>query len=240
MKWSQFFTSPVGRKIVMALTGLFLISFLIIHVGLNSTIFYDLNTPFTDHTDNGSMFNRAAHFMGNSLVIRIMEIGLFAGFILHIIQGYVVEIKNKSKRSTGYKIGLGNRGSKWYSRSMAILGTLIFLYLIMHVAQFWVPSRITHNLQTAIYRGVETHNLFLKMYQTFQNLLIVILYLIGVLALTFHLFHGFHSAFRTMGVHNKKYLAMLKVLGYGFTIVVCLLFALMPISMYLQWVSPYK
>ena len=134
MKWSFFFTSAVGRKIVMALTGLFLITFLIVHVGLNSCIFNDL--PLFDRNDNGSMFNRAAHFMGASLVIRIMEIGLFAGFLLHIIQGYVIEAKNRAKRSKGYNIGLGSRGSTWMSRSMALLGTFIFLYLIIHVGHF--------------------------------------------------------------------------------------------------------
>ena len=221
----------------MALTGLFLISFLIVHVGLNSCIFNDL--PIFDPEDNGSMFNRAAHFMGNSLVIRIMEIGLFAGIILHIIQGYAVEAKNRRLRGKGYKVELGNRGSKWYSRSMALLGTLIFLFLIMHVSHFWIPSRITHDLQPATYGYIQTHNLFFRMFEVFQQPIIVILYLLGVSSLAFHLFHGFHSAFRTMGVHNKKYLSLLKGLGYGFTIVVCLLFALMPVSMYLHWVSPY-
>jgi succinate dehydrogenase / fumarate reductase cytochrome b subunit len=76
------------------------------------------------------------------------------------------------------------------------------------------------------------------MYNSFQNPLVVVLYLLGVLALAYHLFHGFHTAFRSMGVHNKKYLTMLKSLGYGFTIIVCVLFALMPISMYLDWVTP--
>lgn len=222
----------------MALTGFFLISFLIVHVGLNACIFNDL--PFFDRNDNGSMFNRAAYFMGNSLVIRIIEFVLFAGFITHIIQGYVIEAKNRSKRKTSYKITLGNRGSTWYSRSMALLGTLIFLYLVMHVAQFWVPSRITHDLEQVTYNGRPMHNLYLKMYETFQEPVIVILYLVGVIALAFHLFHGFHSAFRSMGVHNKKYLSLMKGLGYGFTVIVCLLFALMPLSMYLQWVSPYN
>ncbi len=121
---------------------------------------------------------------------------------------------------------------------MAILGTLIFLFLIMHVSHFWVPSRITHNLEPVTYNYLETHNLFLKMYETFQQPLIVILYVLGVVSLAYHLFHGFHSAFRTMGVHNKKYLGLLKTLGYGFTIIVAILFALMPISMYFDWVSP--
>ena len=222
----------------MALTGLFLISFLLVHVGLNSCIFYDLSV--FDPTDNGSMFNRAAHFMGASLVIRIMEIGLFAFLLLHIVQGYAVEAKNKSLRSKEYTRNLGNRGSKWYSRSMALLGTLILLFLIMHISHFWVPSRVTHNLEPAVYKNgaVETHNLFLRMYEVFQNPLIVILYLLGVLSLTYHLFHGFQSAFRSIGVHNKKYLGLLQGLGYGFTVIICLLFALMPISMYLNWVTP--
>lgn len=221
----------------MAVTGLFLISFLIIHVGLNSTVFYDL--PFFDPNDNGSMFNRAAHFMGASLVIRIMEIVLFAGFIAHIIQGYVVELKNRRRRGQGYKVSLGSRGSTWMSRNMAILGTLIFLYLVVHVAQFWVPSRVTHDLPQKTYYGREVHDLFFLMFQTFQQGWVVLLYLIGVGALCFHLLHGFHASFRSMGIHNKKYLSLLKGLGYGFTIIVCVLFALMPISMYFHWVSPY-
>lgn len=222
----------------MALTGLFLISFLLVHVGLNATIFYDLD--FFDPTDNGSMFNRAAHFMGASFVIRLMEIGLFAFILLHIIQGYAIEAKNRARRQQGYQVDLGNRGSKWYSRSMALLGTLILLFLIMHISHFWVPSRVTHDLAPVAYRNgsVETHNLFLRMYEVFQQPLIVILYVLGVISLAYHLFHGFHSAFRSLGVHNKKYLLMLKSLGYGYTIIVCLLFALMPISMYFGWVQP--
>ncbi len=237
MKWSQFFTSAIGRKLVMALTGVFLITFLTIHVGLNSCIFNDLS--FFDPNDNGSMFNRAAHFMGASIVIRIMEFGLFAGFIVHIIQGYAIEVKNRSTRGTGYKVNSGKRGSTWYSRSMAILGSLILIFLVIHVSHFWVPSRITHDLEPVTYGFTETHNLFLRMYEVFQNTWIVLLYLVGVISLAYHLFHGFHSAFRSLGIHNRKYLRMLEVFGYGFTIVVAVLFALMPISMYLDWVSPY-
>jgi succinate dehydrogenase / fumarate reductase cytochrome b subunit len=233
MKWSQFFTSAVGRKIVMALSGLFLITFLLVHVGLNSCIFNDIVNP----EDDGSMFNRAAAFMGDSYVIRIIEIGLFAFFILHIIQGYAVEISNRKRRKQGYQVALGNRGSTWMSRSMAILGTLIFIYLVIHISQFWVPSRIT-GLEEIEYNGKQYHNLFIRMYEVFQAPWVVILYLVGVGALLFHLLHGFHGAFRSLGVHNKKYLSLLKGLGYGFSVIVCVLFALMPISMYLQWVHP--
>ena len=236
MKWSHFFTSAVGRKFVMALTGIFLILFLLVHVGLNACIFADLN--WIDPNENGAMFNKAAHFMGSTIVTRIMELILFVGFIAHIIQGYMVEAKNLSRREKGYQIALGSRGSTWMSRSMAILGTLIFMFLILHISKFWWSSRITHDLDEVTYNGVAMHNLYLRMYEVFQNPVIVVIYVLSVLFLGFHLWHGFHSAFRSLGVHNKKYLSMLKGLGYGFTVLVCLLFALMPIAMYLNWVSP--
>src|SRR6185503_18743383 len=137
MKWSEFFTSSVGKKLVMALTGLFLISFLVVHVGLNACIWAN---------DNGEMFNKAAHFMGDTIVIRIIEVFLFIGFFIHIIQGYVLEAKNRATRKIGYNVKMGSEGSRWYRKSMGLLGTLLFLFLIMHVSHFWVPSRITHTL----------------------------------------------------------------------------------------------
>ncbi|RYF86642.1 MAG: succinate dehydrogenase cytochrome b subunit [Chitinophagaceae bacterium] len=238
MKWSHFFTSAVGRKIVMALTGIFLITFLLVHVGLNACIFADLT--WLNPEDNGEMFNKAAHFMGSTIVTRILEAVLFIGFIIHIIQGYVVEAKNRARRGQGYKIALGSRGSTWMSRSMAILGTLIFMFLVLHISKFWWSSRVTHDLSEVTYNSgtVKIHDLYLRMYEVFQSPVIVIVYVLSVLFLGFHLWHGFHSAFRSMGVHNKKYLSLLKGLGYGFTVIVCLLFALMPIAMHLQWVVP--
>ena len=176
MKWSHFFTSAVGRKFVMALTGIFLITFLLVHVGLNACIFAD----WVDTTDNGEMFNKAAHFMGSTIITRILEGVLFIGFIIHIIQGWVVEAKNRARRDQGYQITLGSRGSTWMSRSMAILGTLIFMFLVLHISKFWWSSRITHDLAQVSYDGgrTEMHNLFLRMYDVFQSPVIVIIYVI--------------------------------------------------------------
>ena len=228
MKWSAFFTSSIGKKFIMALTGLFLISFLVIHVGLNACIWAN---------DNGSMFNRAAHFMGSSLVIRLMELVLFAGFILHIIQGYALEVKNRQTRKQGYAVTLGNRGSKWYSRTMGLLGTLLLLFLIMHISHFWIPSRITHDLPPVEYRDIEMHNLYSRMVEIFQNPLVVILYVVGCISLAYHLMHGFKSAFRTLGVHNYRYFTIIKNFGYGFSVIISLMFAMMPVSMYFGWVK---
>jgi succinate dehydrogenase / fumarate reductase, cytochrome b subunit len=235
MTWKQMFTSSIGKKFVMALTGLFLISFLVVHVGLNACIWAN---------DNGEMFNVGAHFMGSTVVVRIMEIGLFLGIILHLIQGYILTAEYQKKRSVGYAVSYGDRGSKWYSRSMGLLGTLLLLFLIMHVYHFWVPSRLggianITPLQDVNYPDSPKvyHDLYGEMLRVFQNnLLIVILYVLGCISLAYHLMHGFESSFRTIGVHNNRYLKMLRYTGRAFAIIVSAAFAMMPISMYLGWV----
>jgi succinate dehydrogenase / fumarate reductase, cytochrome b subunit len=228
MKWSEFFTSPVGKKFVMGLTGLFLISFLVVHVGLNACIWA---------MDGGEMFNKAAHFMGSTVVMRILEVGLFIGFIIHIIQAYALTLQNQKKRSIGYAVKMGNKGSKWYSRSMGILGTLILLFLVIHLRNFWIPSRFL-DMQEVTYNGVAMHDLFGLMRDTFaDNIWLVLLYLLGCISLSYHLMHGFQSAFRSLGLHNNRYLHMLNSVGVGFSIVVPLAFAMMPVSMYFNWVQ---
>jgi succinate dehydrogenase / fumarate reductase cytochrome b subunit len=236
MTFKQMFVSSIGQKFVMALTGIFLITFLIIHVGLNACIWAN---------DNGEMFNVGAHFMGSTLVVRILEVGLFAGIILHLIQGYALTLSNQKKRSVGYAVDYGNRGSKWYSRSMGLLGTLLLLFLIMHVSHFWVPSRLggianIHELGEISYPDSPKiyHNLYAEMLTVFQgNLIVVILYVLGCISLAYHLMHGFESSFRTVGVHNNRYLRMLRVTGRAFAIIVSTAFAMMPVSMYLGWVK---
>jgi succinate dehydrogenase / fumarate reductase cytochrome b subunit len=235
MKWSEFFTSSVGKKLVMALSGLFLISFLVVHVGINACIFNDL--PIFDPNDNGRMFNKAAHFMGSTVVIRIIEIGLFIFFFIHIIQGYVLEFQNRSRRSVGYAVKMGTEGSRWYRKSMGLLGTLLLLFLIMHISHFWIPSRVTQDLAPVQYGDMEAHDLFGRMVTVFQNGWIVVLYVLGCISLGWHLLHGFQSSFRTLGLSNHKYIGMIKATGAGFSILVPLLFALMPVSVYMGWIQ---
>ena len=222
MTWKQVFTSSVGKKPVMGLTGISLILFLIVHVSLNACIWAN---------DGGEMFNHAAHFMGGNVVPRILEIGLFGGIILHIFQGYLLTLENRKKRTVGYAVNYAD-GSKWYSRSMGLLGTLILLFLIIHLAHFWFPNRSNQGFLL----GPEI-NLYEKMKLEFSQLWVVIVYILGCISLGYHLAHGFQSAFKTMGVHNKKYNLMLSSIGYGFSIFISIAFILMPLSFYFGWVS---
>ena len=227
MKWSEFFTSSVGKKFIMSLTGISLIAFLVVHVGINACIWAN---------DGGEMFNKASHFMGTTVVIRILEVGLFAGLILHIVQGLVLEVQNRSRRKTGYAVKLGNRGSKWYSRSMGLLGTLLLFFLVMHLSHFWVPSRFT-DLPTVDIDGKEIANQYADIIRVFQSPLVDVLYILGCASLLYHLLHGFQSAFRTLGVPNGKYIDIIRVVGYIFAVVVSIAFAMMPVSVYLEWIS---
>ncbi len=236
MTWKQAFTSSIGKKLVMGLTGMFLVSFLLIHVGLNACIWAN---------DGGEMFNKGAHFMGSMVVIRIMEIGLFAGIILHIVQGYMLTAQNNSKRAVGYQVDYGNRGSKWYSRSMGLLGTLILLFLVIHIYHFWTPSRLggmwgvheLHEAEPYNNGSVLVHDLYREMLIVFESPLVVLIYVVGVISLCYHLMHGFHSAFRTLGVHNRRYATLIRNIGYGYAIIVCLAFIMMPVSMHFGWVK---
>ncbi len=223
MTFKQFFLSSVGKKIVMGGTGIFLILFLIVHAGLNATIWAN---------DNGEMFEAGAHFMGGTIIVRILEVGLMLFILLHIIQGIMLEIDNRSKRKVGYAVNYGNRGSTWYSRSMGILGILIFMFLVVHLAHFWVPNR---SAQGWLHLDGEIP-LFEEMRDVFSNLWIVVLYVISCIVLAFHLLHGFTSAFRSLGVHNKRYLKILNAIGIAYSIIIPLVFALMPISFYFGWV----
>lgn len=225
MNWSQLFNSSIGKKIVMALTGIFLVVFLVVHCYVNANVF------FSNAEEN---FNRAAHFMGTNLLIRITEVGLFAGFILHIVQGYKLELQNRAKRKSRYAVTAGNKTSKWYSRSMAILGTLILLFLIVHLAHFWVPSRFS-GLAEVEYDGVKYHNLYLEMMNVFAEPVFVILYVLGCISLAWHLLHGVQSAAQTLGWTSKNYFPLIKKIGIVFSILIPLIFALMPIFMYFGW-----
>lgn len=227
MKWSELFTSSVGKKFVMGFTGIFLILFLVVHVSVNACIWA---------MDDGQMFNMAAHFLGSTVVMRVLEIGLFLGFILHIVQAYILENQNRKKRAIGYSVPMGNKGSKWYSRYMGWLGTFVLLFLVIHIKQFWIPSRFLEMPEVTYPPGVTVHDLFSLMKDTFTSLWVVIVYLIGCLALAYHLMHGFQSAFRSLGVSNSRYLKMLNSIGVGFAVVVPVAFAMMPISMYFGWV----
>ncbi|MES2417902.1 MAG: succinate dehydrogenase cytochrome b subunit [Bacteroidota bacterium] len=215
------FSSSIGKKLIMGITGLFLISFLVVHCFLNSFVFFD---------NTGVLFNEGAHFMATNWIIRAMEVVLMAGLLAHIVQGLRLTFQNKAARPVKYASNNGNANSKWYSRSMGLLGTLLLIFLIVHLSNFWIVSRFT-GIPTTDAAGHE--DLYAVMKETFKNIWIVILYVLAMVSLAYHLLHGFASAFQTLGWNHKKYTPIIKAIGVWFSILISLIFAAMPVWIYL-------
>jgi succinate dehydrogenase / fumarate reductase cytochrome b subunit len=219
-----FLSSSIGKKLLMGLTGMFLITFLIVHCFVNSLIFFN---------DGGATFNKGAEFMGTNWLIRAMEIVLFAGIIVHIIQALVLTLENRKARPIQYESFNGKANSTWYSRWMGLLGTLILMFLIIHLKHFWVISRFTdhiaHSEEVAL-PGQET--MFAEMKEVFENPIVVVIYCLSMISLAYHLLHGFQSSFQTLGLNHKKYTPWIKKTGVAFSILLPATFAAMPIAMH--------
>lgn len=214
------FSSSIGKKLIMGITGLFLILFLIVHCFINSLIFLN---------DGGLTFNLGAHFMATNWLIRGSEIILMLGLLAHIVQGLRLTFLNQAARPVKYAVSNGSANSKWYSRSMGLLGTLLLIFLIVHLSNFWVVSRFT-GIPTVDANGHE--DLFAVMKETFQNVWIVILYVLAMVSLAYHLLHGFASAFQTLGWNHRKYTPLIKGFGVWYSIILAVLFAAMPVLIY--------
>ncbi|MFA5712572.1 MAG: succinate dehydrogenase cytochrome b subunit [Bacteroidales bacterium] len=190
-------TSSVGKKIVMSLTGLFLILFLVIHLLANSA--YLLNEE---------AFDAVIQFMGTPLVVAMVPV-LALGFALHIIFSIYLTTTNLIARGKErYKVANKAETDSWASKNMFVLGVIVLGGLVIHLTHFWA------NMQYPQFFGGEIQDANRLMIQTFGNTPILILYLVWFAALWFHLTHGFWSAFHTIGANNAKWIGRLKVISY--------------------------
>lgn len=220
MNWfTKTFSGTVGRKIVMSITGLFLCSFLVVHLVGNLQLFKD---------DGGAAFNVYSHFMGTNPIIRTMEIVLLLGFLFHIYDAIILTRKNKAARPIGYNENRPGENSTWSSRNMGLLGTVILVFLIIHLWNFFVPARFG-GLDPIVVDNVEYDNLYIRVVQSFQVWWYVLIYVLAMIALAYHLIHGFQSGFQTLGLDHKKYTPFIQKFGYAFSVIVCLGFAIIPL-----------
>ncbi len=228
MNWLlNYFTSSIGRKIIMSLTGLFLCLFLVIHLVGNLQLFID---------DGGMAFNTYAYTMAHNPLIQI--VGWFTKFaiLLHAIQGLLLWAKNRKSKGQGYKASIA-KSSSWASRNMAFLGTILLVFIIIHLGNFWVKAKFfPEGLDEFLLAdGTQTENLYALAVVTFKELWLVVLYVLGMFAVSFHMYHGFQSGFQTLGINHKKYTPFIKGLGISvFAILIPLLFAAMPVFFYLM------
>ena len=205
--------STIGRKFVMAATGLFLCSFLVVHLSGNLLLFKG---------DGGTAFNAYAHFMSTNVLIRVLEIGLLLGFVLHIVDAALLTKQNRESQPVRYAVVKPKGGVSWMSRYMGLTGSILLLFLIVHLRTFLVEHRIVGN-STPLYELVQS---------AFKNPLYVCLYVTAMFLLAFHLQHGFQSAFRTLGVTHRRYGLLINAVGLLFSILIPAGFASVPLYFY--------
>lgn len=202
---ANLFSSSIGRKLIMSISGLFLIVFLCLHLGINLLLLIP---------DGGVLFNQAANFMATNPLIKVMEPVLALGFLIHIIYATSLTLQNKKARGNmKYASGSASADVTWTSKNMYVLGFAVFVFIIIHMLNFWVKIKITHDILPITIDGVEMHNTYALVNACFGLWYYVVIYVIGAFALAHHLMHGFWSAFQTIGFNNNVWMPRLKVIG---------------------------
>jgi len=268
MTKSALLKSSLAKKYWMALTGLFLCVFLVGHLVGNLQLIY--GTPL--------QFNQYALFMQTNPAIKVLSYLTYFSIIFHAVDGIILTIQNKRARPIGYAKEKASANSKWASRNMAVLGTLILVFIVMHMMHFWAKMHFSEMpLQKSVvqteYGDQELYNTisggYINTEQVEKGLIVIknktelfdakanlkigegykdlhkitieffkhekngfwftLFYVFSMIALGFHLYHGFASAFQSIGINSPKYNNIIKMVGVGFSVLIPLLFAVIPV-----------
>lgn len=248
--------SHIVKKYWMAFTGLFLCLFLTGHLAGNLQL-------FMDGYAGQLQFNEYAVFMTTNPAVKILSYVTYISILFHAIDGLVITIANKKARPEGYAYSKPSANSMWSSRNMGILGTIILVYVVVHMQNFWyeykfgeTPYMMSEDGTAPILQdgsivkggeisangevisagetlGFAMRDLYTIVMESFTNPILVLFYVLAMAALAFHLVHGFQSAFQSIGLRNKKYTPIITKAGYAFAIIVPLLFAIIPIYLFI-------
>jgi len=211
-KFTALYRSSVGKKIIMSLSGLFLCTFLVVHVAINLFLFKG---------DGGETYNRYSEFMSTNPFIRIIEIVLFIGLIAHVISGIVVWLMNRASRPIGYEMYRLKDNTTFTSRTpmLTASASLVFFFLMVHLKTFWVPNRFWPTPPPSNYDVVAA---------AFSDPVYSLFYIVAIVFLAFHLRHGFQSGFQTLGLSDKRYKWLIDSVAVIFWLLIPLAFAAMP------------
>lgn len=215
-------TSSIGKKVIMSLTGLFLCSFLVIHLLGNLQLL----------SADGTAFNEYAKFMTSFAPIKIISYGLYAMILLHAVLGIALWSQNKKAKGSKYAVQTG-KNTTFAGRNMALLGSIMFVFIIWHMSKFWAAMKF--RLDPDATTGVV--DLYSEVSGAFSHLWVVALYVFSMVVIGLHLHHGFQSAFQTLGLNHKKYTPLIKGFGTVFSILITIGFSIIPIWMYIQSIS---
>ena len=208
----RFLSSSVGKKLLMALTGFFLVSFLTFHLTMNLFLFEGSRGSFSSFAD----------FLGTFPIVRPIEWILFGGFLLHLLLGSFVWLMNRRARPQAYKVKGISKTIKLSSRLTIYTGVAILAFLVWHLIQFFIASRFAGH----------PVDMFVLVAQAFSNPVTIVLYEILFVILGFHLNHGFQALFQSLGLRTAKYRGFIDAVGVIVWLLIPLGFASIPLVMY--------
>lgn len=220
---SKFLTASIGRKFVMSITGLFLLIFVGVHLGINLLLVFD---------NSGNLFNQGAHFMITNPVVKVMEPILGLGFIIHILWSFFLEYQNWRARPVKYAKRNLSGASSWASRNMLVLGALVLVFLIIHLINFFWKMKFTGDplLAEIVLNGEHVENAYALVAGAFKDSnALGIFYILGGILLGLHISHGFWSAFQTLGLNNKNWLRRWQVIGQIYAVLIAVGYAIIPL-----------
>ncbi len=223
MSKSALIKSSLAKKYWMSATGLFLCTFLIGHLVGNLQLLLPPDEALV-------VFNEYARFMTTNPLIKILSYLTYFSILFHAVDGILLVIQNKKARPVQYAYNKPSANSSWASRNMGLLGAVVLFFIIVHMRSFWYEMHFG-----SIALDVNGNkDLYTITTAAFQELWYVVMYVLCMIAIAFHLSHGFASAFQSIGANHAKYTPVIKKVGAAFGILIPLAFAIIPVFLYLR------
>jgi len=214
------------RKSIIALTGLFLCIFLIVHLSANCILLLPEDIA-------RGLYNSYSTTLQESPLIKIVAYLLYLSILLHIVYAVLVTLRNRKAKPVSYAVNHSKENSSWASQNMMLIGISILLFLVVHLANFW--ARIKLGMGEAVGMDAAGHlDVYEVTYSLFQNIYYVIFYSVLVIPLGFHLQHGLKSAFKTLGFYHKAGLQVLAKVSVIYALVMSIGFGLIPFIVYFK------
>ena len=218
--------SSITKKLIMSISGLFLIVFLLLHMTINC--FSVIDTFAGSYGAADGLFQKGCDFMALPIVTIMVPV-LAAGFFVHIIYAFILSYGNYKARGTQrYAVANKTKAESWAAKNMLILGVVVLGIVAFHLNHFWAKMQLLE------FQGHHAENPYELLNATFQNLAWVVVYIIWFVALGLHLCHGFWSAFQSMGLSNKNWEKRLLSVGYVVVAIIVLGFAAVAVNAYLH------
>jgi len=224
---NNYLTSTIFRKVLAALSGLFLITFLIGHLVGNLQL-------FIPGVEGQTQFNKYAFFMTTNPIVKVLSIITYTAILLHVLITLYLAIQSRRARPVRYAVSSGNDNSDWSSRNMSVLGIIILFFLIVHMKSFWYKMHFGEMPYQYLSDGTKIKDLYLITTSAFQNPLYTFFYVFCMIALALHLKHGVESAIQTVGLKIPSYEKIFKYIGIIIALLIPAVFASIPVYLFIK------